>query len=518
MTRTYRIVLPLLGVWLGAWMYLSWAAIQDDALIHLRYADNLFLHHFITYDGTHPDYGASSLLYVGLLALLRGLTTSPNLPRAVSSLVHGLLFCGLGYAFTLRLPTEARVARLAGLVLLILLVTPSAVRWLDDGMETGAVVSVVSLLACMVHGRATGDEDNLELRTERWLPLSFIAFLAVLLRTELALVCGFGFVLIAFKKSTRRNSSPSSLSLVRGLPLLFGVALALATIVATMHVLLPDTAIAKSHGLSHWFNPLHDAVITLGGAFSFGGGMLVFWLLTLLLVVVQSRRLSMSTVLANAPFPVVLVLASLRGQEIQGVRYFAWTFFFSIMWNILELARISEVGSHSTDKGKRSPLLLGAFLILVTIAMPFESRAMYRVLTRRSETMRTFEGQHLDVLRARRGVASDIGYIGYFSGAQLCDLAGLVNGRASAQLSSAERNLACVQTDPDFLFVNLSQLGPLERLADFSAWRVCGRYDFTNVRTLDSHYLLVRPSIADDVCRATGYRQQSVESLVAERR
>ena len=78
MTKTYRIALPLLGAWLAGWMYLSWAAIQDDALIHLRYADNLFLYHFITYDGVHGDYGASSLLYVALLAVLRGLTASPS--------------------------------------------------------------------------------------------------------------------------------------------------------------------------------------------------------------------------------------------------------------------------------------------------------------------------------------------------------------------------------------------------------------------------------------------------------
>ena len=82
MTKIYRTVFRLLGVWLAGWIYLSWPAIQDDALIHLRYADNLFLHHFITYDGVHADYGASSLLYVALLAVLRNFTASPNLARA----------------------------------------------------------------------------------------------------------------------------------------------------------------------------------------------------------------------------------------------------------------------------------------------------------------------------------------------------------------------------------------------------------------------------------------------------
>ncbi len=157
---------------------------------------------------------------------------------------------------------------------------------------------------------------------------------------------------------------------------------------------------------------------------------------------------------------------------------------------------------------------MGLFLTLLAAAMPFETQTMYRVLTHRSETMRAFEAQHLDVLQERRGVASDIGYIGYFSGAEICDLAGLVNGRPAARRSSAERNQACVRTNPEFLFVNVSQLGPLQRLADFSGWQVCGRYDFTNVRTLDSHYLVVRPAIAEEVCRATGYRAEPVARLL----
>ena len=527
MTRRYRIALPLLGAWLAGWIYLSWAAIQDDALIHLRYADNLFLHHFITYDGVHPDYGASSLLYVGLLALLRGLTDSPNLPRATSSIVHVLLFTGLACAFVLRLPRQARVARFAGLVLLILLVTPSAVRWLDDGMETGIVVSLVSLLAWQIHDQflriepvdgairgLSGDSFD----GARYLLLTLLAFLAVLLRTELVLLCGFGFLMLLFQRHGK-TSVPVRIgpSLLSDSHLVVGAGLALCLIVARMHVLLPDTAIAKSLGLSHWFNPLHDMAITLGGAFSFGLGMLVFWLLTLLLAVLHRGRLNISTMLANAFFPMVLVLASLRGQEIQGVRYFAWTFFFPIVWNILEVARLPRPNSAIKWPGNRSALLLALFLFLLAVEAPFEIRAMYRVLTHRSETMRTFEARHLDVLRERRGVASDIGYIGYFSGAQICDLAGLVNGRAAARLTSSERNLACIRTDPDFLFLNTSQLAPLIGLADLSGWQVCGRYDFTNVRALDSHYLLVRPSIVGEVCQATGIPPEPIEGLLPAR-
>ena len=73
--------IPLLAVWLAIWLAISWPGVQDDALIHLRYASFLNTRHFITFDGVHPSFGASSLLYVGLLALLRSLTKSPLLSR-----------------------------------------------------------------------------------------------------------------------------------------------------------------------------------------------------------------------------------------------------------------------------------------------------------------------------------------------------------------------------------------------------------------------------------------------------
>ena len=62
----------------GAWsIFLCWAGrheMLDDALIHLRYAAVLHDRHLISFDGVNPNYGASSLLYVGILALLRSAT------------------------------------------------------------------------------------------------------------------------------------------------------------------------------------------------------------------------------------------------------------------------------------------------------------------------------------------------------------------------------------------------------------------------------------------------------------
>src|ERR1700691_5660367 len=99
MPKRYRSLTILFALWLLAWLFVSWAAVQDDAFIHLRYAANLFRYHMISYDGVHPDYGTSSLLYVWLLAALREFFRSPILPRAVSSVFHVAFFGGLAWAF-----------------------------------------------------------------------------------------------------------------------------------------------------------------------------------------------------------------------------------------------------------------------------------------------------------------------------------------------------------------------------------------------------------------------------------
>jgi hypothetical protein len=514
-TKTYFVALPLLTLWLLGWIAFSWGAAQDDAFIHLRYAENLAEHHFITYDGVHPNYGASSLLYVSVLAGLREITSSADLPRAASSVMHLLIFAGLALGFAVGLPKGARLARGVALVLLALVCVPSAVRWLDDGMETGVAVLLVSVLAWLIHKQTVAGVGE-DISPGRYLAMALLAFFAVLLRTELVLLCGIGGLILALGRGAGRGQGqPGWQSMLGRSHLLAGTGVALCVIVSTMHVLLPDTAVAKSHGVSHWLSPIHDTAVALGGAFSFGFGILAFWLLTLLMVRVHRGRLELSTALANAFFPVVLVLATLRGQEIQGVRYFVWTLFFPLVWNILELARPPYLSDYPRWTNRRTAWALGVFLAVLAVETPIEARMMYRVLERRSATVRSFEAGHLDILRERRGVASDIGYIGYFSGASICDLAGLVNGRAAARLSSAERNRACVQTHPDFIFGNVSQLASLNGLADLSGWQVCGRYDFANVRELDSHYLIVRPSIAEEVCRATRSDPKALGSLLA---
>ena len=500
-------MIPVLGLWLLAWIVLSWAGVQDDAFIHLRYADNLFRTHLITYDGVHPNYGASSLLYVYLLSSLRALTSSPNLPRIVSSCIHVLLIVRLVFLFLRTIPREAHLAGLLGLITLVIFVAPSAVRWLDDGMETGLALCFVAILCWATFRQSTQSATT----GPQYFALIVLGFFTVLLRTELMILCGLSFVILAWDRLFRAEDESKSTQRLTALlssgPILLGGLLAVAFIRLKMHVFLPDTALAKSDGVANVYIACYVTAKVLVGALSFGAGILFLWLFTIYLLL-RARRFSIQTLVANLVFPVLFALAAMRGQQIQGARYFVWTFFFSILWNILELGQVPQDLRSQTHGNK----LAVCFLLLLLLALPFESRMLYPMLRSRSTMLQQLESQHLERLQGKRGVAFDIGYIGYFSRADICDLAGLVNGRDKARLTPLQRVVACNATRPDFMFIDLESIDREANYLPITDWQVCSKYDFKSVNQSDPHYLIVPRSTASEVCRAVA---NSVPSEIA---
>jgi hypothetical protein len=499
----------LLACWLFTWIVLSWAGIQDDALIHLRYANNLFQTHFITYDGVHPSYGASSLLYVYLLSLLRTFSASTNLPRTVSSVFHLLLFAGTAL-LVLRLPRESALARILGLTLLVFLVAPSSVRWLDDGMETSLALCFAALLCWVTFRQLTRVTTSLP----EYFALTVLGCFAVLLRIELLLPCGLSFAILGWKRlvgSGARQLSPRIRAALSGSPLLLGGLVALIIIRVKMHHLLPDTALAKSDGIPAWGVSLYVTSKILAGALSFGVGIFLFWTLTLFLLW-RTRKSSTVDVLANLAFPIVFSLAALRGQQIQGARYFVWAFLFSILWNILRIGELSS-GNATADPPRGLPLAYG-FLALLVLAMPIESWAMYPMLKERATLLDRFESDHFDSFRGKRGVAYDVGLIGYFTQADICDLAGLVNGREKAKLNLHQRIAACVASPPDFMFLDPASIDDVSPYLSLNDWQVCSHYDFRNVHATDPHFLLVPRATAAQICReVAGSVPSEVEHL-----
>lgn len=505
MLKIYRILTVLLTAWMLVWICLSWPYGQDDALIHLRYADHLLHQHIISYDGVHPSFGSSSLLYLALLTFLRAFTESPILPRAVSSIAHVLLFLGVALGLERALKNAPRIAWLFTMLLLVILVMPSAIRWLDDGMETSLCLGLVALLVFAL------TRCSLKPTPRGLVWLALLGFLLVLARVEFLLLTGYASLMLLFLQPPQPNKL--SRILCSAAPLLGGL-IAASLIVLLMHALLPDTAVAKSSGSIHWQGSLYMTASILISSFTFGIFSLLLWLLSF--AVLTARRLTFATLVANSLFPCVVLLSALRGQIVQGIRYLEWTLFFSILWNILQLA---EFPAELLRKKARFESLFAtaaayALFALLVVAAPLEARLLRPVFDSRGGTLNRFRTEHLDLLRNQHGIAPDVGMIGYFTQADICDPFGLVDGRDFARLNYHQRVAACIATKPDFVFASQDIIGELWVPLGFNTWSSCGTYTFANIKYLDQHYLLAPPWNAALVCKATGQQPVPLKNIL----
>jgi hypothetical protein len=512
MPKVYRISTFIFAAWLLVWLRLSWPAVQDDAFIHLRYAANLLQHHLISYDGVHQDYGTSSLLYVALLAMLRSVWVSPVLPRAVSSIFHVVLFVGLAIALGRALKGAPKLAWAHATLLMAVLVTPMAVRWLDDGMETSLTLCLISLIAFAISGGCHAKVFSN--RSAMW--LFALGLIATLTRVEYLLLFGLTTLMLysARRSLVEANEAEDTALevLIRSAAPLAGSLLAALLIVLKMHALTPDTAVAKADGHAQWIGTLHATASVFGSSMSFGVVFLLLWMLTAATVIVHRQKLTLPMVLANSPLLIMVAMAAARGQQVQGIRYFAWGMLFPILWNVLEL----RWDGHEFTRLQEIWLRYAAYGVAVVLVclMPTESRLLYHLFRTRAQALAEFRGQHLDQLHAMNVVAFDVGYIGYFTESPLCDMAGLVNGRADARLSFHERVVKCAARKPQYAFVSLYSMGDLNNVYPLRGWSICSEYDFANLRTSDIHYLIASPDAKDAVCAASRGTPQPLEPVL----
>ena len=451
-----------LTVWVVWLLWTSRDSMLDDALIHLRYAEMLRAHHFITFNGDRPTYGTSSLLYVGILAVLGFIDVSPLLPKAVSLIMYATL---LGLVSQLLWRYRRSAAAVGFAAVLLALSGPFAVRWLTDGMETG----LVGLLACSV---------ALGIR-RRWPPalLGVLAMIVSATRVDLTLLAGIGVILLLLQRDY-----------ARGLALAVGSAVSLGTIRLLMGYVLPDTALAKV-GLSFWI-VIASTVHVIAASASFGLGLLLVWLVSACLAT-RDR----CAVVANLAFPVLILLAALKGQQMQGVRYVFWALLFSTVWN---LTGMESRPLPSVRWRVAVPLL---FCIAWIAELP---RALH-IFRGRTQTLNVMRASPLNRLSGSRILSADIGFIGYFSQAQICDIDGLVNGRAFAALTMDQRAVACLAQKPAALFLSDSQLGYMDYMYGMNSaalWWPCGSVDFTNAGGADRHELMVRKDAFPQGCPA----------------
>ena len=114
--------------------------------------------------------------------------------------------------------------------------------------------------------------------------------------------------------------------------------------------------------------------------------------------------------------------------------------------------------------------------------------------------MNAFRAQNLTGLRGKLGIAEDVGFIGYFTQGDLCDPYGLVNGRAVARLTYQPRFDRCMSMHPVFALGSEVLQHRVHEQQNLKEWFVCGRYRFDNVRTSDTHFLVVAPNQVQATC------------------
>jgi len=330
--------------WVGGWIWLTRYFQLDDAYIHLRYAEYLRRYGFLTFDGVHKTGGCSSLLYVGLLSVLLGLA-KPALASKVLSVASYLSILVAVWV----LGRRDRFRNVLWTGLLIVLMSPMALRWLCDGMETSLTVFVATALGGLAYRLAQDPTRS----AARYAALVTLGSLTVLLRIELSLLVATASVatwFLAVERQTGTDWQSRSKTLLhtagRESHLAAGGCAALALTLYLTGRLLPDTAVAKSAGGVQIAQAWH-VVRAFAASFSFGLGLVGIWLLSLTVLLrtpALRRRHAASLLMASSVFPVMVAATVVRGQYIHGVRYFLWPLAFTIVWNLcmISVAATSE--------------------------------------------------------------------------------------------------------------------------------------------------------------------------------
>ncbi|MGD0920769.1 MAG: hypothetical protein ABSA70_03275 [Terriglobia bacterium] len=497
-----KFVMGAVAIWVALWLWWTRHYQLDDAFIHLKYAGFLWSRGFLTFDGVHRNHGTSSLLYVGLAASIYGFVKSAYVPKALSI----LSYLGLLMMVSRRVWRSQQAARVVWASVLVVLISPMAFRWLCDGMETSMAVlgsAVMGRVAYSISVRPTHSR-----RQYIWLFL--LAAATVMLRIELcslvAVATAAALLLRAERAAPTAGEHPTPGEVVhwvlRESHLAMGGCLAVLITYFWAGHLLPDTAVAKALGRVD-IAQLWGVARAFSASFSLGIGLLLIWAICLVVAfradAIRRNHLC-SLLVANSVLPLMVTATVVRGQYVHGVRYFLWPLMFMIVWDVLLVFSPAPAWEqHAIPLARLRPrrrIAVTASLILLACVWGVEGRVVRRITADASQVYLEMRSDHLDALVGKPGMAFDVGLISYFSRAQVCDLSGLVNGRALAQAAPEERARYCVAQAPTFAFVTPAQAVSLRSLIDFDSWVLCRKYWLSNVAVREPHYLLVRPDVA----------------------
>ncbi len=438
----------------------------DDALIHVRSADLLLQGQVSTVD--------SSPVFL----LLTAAALHFGLSFYVTKLLSVAAFAALAGVLVIRAwrePQPARQALLSGLVVLVL--SPFGVKWLADGMETSlAVLSVMGLALTLE------DEGRRPVRS------AVLAAICVLVRPELA-----GLVAIVIAGQVLRAKPRLAVASA------IGLVVSLAAIAIVFGGVWSDAAIAKLRN-AYTFEEFVVLLASIAvGAGTFGVGLFATWLLLLVAATPLVRQRDTRALMLGAlALPVVLAVVAVRGQAVEGIRPL-------LPFAAFSLTCLMACLRHRPLSFSPRPIAAVLALILV-VGCVVDGPAFARIVRLQAQSLEAMRSRDWSVLRGHTGVAWDVGYLAYFTGAPICDAQGLINGPAFARLTLSDRLDRCSQV-AEFAYVDPARFRQLATALDMRGWRICDRFDFAHRAAPLSVYLLVAPSLArEPLCSAAAPR------------
>ncbi len=417
----------------------AWVArgyLLDDAFIHLRYAEHAAAGEWFAFNTGEPSFGCSSIPWILLLAQLGRFVPHRHWPALAKglSLVFNLCSLLVLARLTLRstLAVHARTRTLFLFVVLALLAFPTSIRWLQDGMETSLAV----LLAFLCVWRALAVEAQGEH------PLTAIADAMLLalpgiLRIDLAPLSLCAAALAANRG--RRFVLVGSIVPILSFQLWVRI---------HQGSFLPDTAIAKASGAFSPSFPLWFAVATAGATPAWLAGPLAATAGAFHALRQRSWRSLIDWAALLAPLVLTLSMGALRGQAIQGPRYFLPALAFSLAGALLLCPALAEPALHKLHAA------LGLVWAAVLAQFLFTFASLPRLLAPTA-----IELPPALTRASARLAAFDIGLLGWSTEGVIEDWSGLVHGREVARAGSDARRclLAARHGFPDALVLTAAQ-------------------------------------------------------------
>ena len=467
----------------------------DDTFIHLRIARNIVEKGIYSFNGIESDFSTSSPLYTTILSLGLRIWDSPYIAKILN-----ISFYFLDYSLISIFLLRSK--NLNSLILSIFLVgisSPLGVRWLTDGMESSLVMLFSILIAYLLY--LINQFKAKEYNKIFYLITYLFCSLSILLRIEFAfIIIWYIFACIISRPFSKERLEYNNFSL-RIYPLFLSLFTSFSFLYINFGSFTPDTSIAKG-GLKYDLNYFifnivraHLSASILGISLLLSLSISFYSIYKYKGVLIQTNH-KISVYLINFSLPILILLIFIKGQMIQGIRYFIFLETFLISYNLLicKTYNFNQFINKKINYKYFLPLLIP---LLISPWFWHDFNALNRISEGRSQTFLDLSNQDLGCLNNKNLIAWDVGMIGYFSKAFILDPNGLVNGRKLAELREDDRlNQLIMKDEINYVFVNDKQIKDLEKYLELKNWINLGNYKFPNFKrnSQDIHYLLKNPN------------------------